>query len=60
MNYFIGMSGITGQFQMIAIYEGGPSLVKIVVIKKDDRVKVAGLHIKPLRGLPPKFKEREA
>ena len=60
MNYFTGTSGITGQFQLIAIYEGGPTLVKIVVIEKDEKVKVAGLHIKPIRGLPSIVTEREA
>jgi len=60
MNYYTGTSGVTGQFQLLVVYEGGPSLVKIVVIVKDDKVKVAGLHIKPLQGLPPVNTEREA
>ena len=60
MNYFTGTSGVTGQFQLIAIYEGGPSLVKIVVIVKDEKVKVAGLHIKPLKVLPSVIIEHEA
>ena len=60
MNYFTGTSGVTGQFQLIAIYEGGTSLVKIVVIVKDEKVKVAGLHIKPLKVLPPVITEHEA
>lgn len=60
INYFTGTSGVTGQFQLVAIYEGGASLVKVVVIKKDDIVKIAGLHIKPIKRFSRPIVEREA
>jgi len=59
MNYFTGTSEVTGQIHLKAYYEGGLSLVKIVIIVNDDKVQVGGLHIKPIKELIPIVKVNE-